>query len=153
VFAKFLGKVAFVNAFFDPSEAGRLTLALRKRYGKQGATFWHIQGDTECTEKWPALRTCLQDQVRVLASSGRPIPRDSSDQERADAIAEYSAEYGVTKVAPGPAARSPAKRGKAKAKKRAAIRERAQLARLDAEARNAVDRSGPRLMKREQARH
>ncbi len=39
VFARFDGEVSFVNAFFDPVEARRLTQTPRKRYCRHGAAF------------------------------------------------------------------------------------------------------------------
>jgi hypothetical protein len=65
VFARFLGKTAFVHSFADAASAARLTLQLRHHFAATRGTFWHSTQPTHAATPWPVLRRCLTDTVKI----------------------------------------------------------------------------------------
>lgn len=61
VFARYLGKTAFVNSFKSSVEAANLVSTLRRKYNGSRATFTHSADNLNASVKWNELRVCLNE--------------------------------------------------------------------------------------------
>jgi hypothetical protein len=71
VYARYLGKTAFVNRFAEATEAAKLYESLRRRYARHRATFVIIQENIPTSVKWADMRVCLLDGVATPGETTR----------------------------------------------------------------------------------
>jgi len=121
VFARYLGRVAFVNVFPGRDLAAKLVMQLRQRYGPLSAEFWHADGDQKTSVSWQLLRALLRQrepmkivQARGMGILGRGSVAAVTDRQ----IDDYLAGGGAITLLPTRHAANPPLKKIAKQRKR-----------------------------------